>query len=49
MEAKAAAAGGLAAQAKAKPLSPKVVGDLLRVFDLAVVLCLGLGIYLSWF
>ncbi|MCH8196878.1 MAG: undecaprenyl-phosphate glucose phosphotransferase [Proteobacteria bacterium] len=37
--------GGTAAKGRAKLLSPALVGDLLRLFDVAVILVIGIGIY----
>ena len=45
MDAKVANTGGAAAKGRAKLLSPAVVGDLLRLFDVAVILIVGTGIY----
>ena len=45
MDAKVANTGGAAAKGRAKRLSPALVGDLLRLFDLAVILIVGIGIY----
>ncbi|MFQ5773863.1 MAG: undecaprenyl-phosphate glucose phosphotransferase [Kiloniellaceae bacterium] len=45
MEARVARADGVSAGAGVKPLSPKVVGDLLRLLDIGLILALGLGIY----
>ncbi|MCH9050842.1 MAG: undecaprenyl-phosphate glucose phosphotransferase [Proteobacteria bacterium] len=45
MDAKVANTGGAAAKGRAKLLSPAVVGDLLRLFDVAVILIVGIGIY----
>ncbi len=45
MDAKVANTGGAAAKGRAKLLSPALVGDLLRLFDLAVIGIVGIGIY----
>ena len=45
MDAKVANTGGAAAKGRAKRLSPALVGDLLRLFDLAVILIVGIGVY----
>ena len=45
MDAKVANTGGAAAKGRAKLLSPALVGDLLRLFDVAVILAIGIGIY----
>ncbi len=45
MDAKVANTGGAAAKGRAKLLSPALVGDLLRLFDVAVILIVGIGIY----
>ncbi len=45
MDAKVANTGGAAAKGRAKLLSPALLGDLLRLFDLAVILIVGIGIY----
>ena len=45
MDVKVANTGGATAKGRAKLLSPALVGDLLRLFDVAVILIVGIGIY----
>ena len=45
MDVKGAMPGGTAAKERSKLPSPASVGDLLRLFDVAVILIAGLAIY----
>lgn len=45
MSARAARSDGLLAGGRDRPLSPRILGDLMRVADVAVIVALGLGVY----
>jgi Undecaprenyl-phosphate glucose phosphotransferase len=45
MSVRAARSDGLLAGGRDRPLSPRILGDLMRVADVAVIVALGLGVY----